>query len=130
MKGHIRLSQTEILTIHAQVLAATGSRFQGIRNHPGLESALVRPSFLASYGQADVFVLVAGLVEGIIRNHPFVDGNKRTAWAAAAYLLAGLGFQVQAPVSEAAALMVGLAEGTVSDLELAQALRSWCHRRP
>ena len=63
---------------HAEQLAEHGGG-EGVRDECLLESAMVRPRNLAAYGEADAAALAAAYAFGIARNHPFVDGNKRTA---------------------------------------------------
>ena len=70
------------LAAHAEQLAEHGGG-QGVRDAGALESAMMRPVNLASYGEPDIAALAAAYAFGIARNHPFVDGNKRTAAAAA-----------------------------------------------
>jgi len=81
-----------------------------------LESALARPLNLAGYGEPDVVELAATYAIAIARNHPFVDGNKRTAYVAMVLFLSlnGLAFR---PADQAAAVitMLNMAAGDISD---------------
>lgn len=70
------------LAIHAEQLEEHGGG-EGIRDRALLESALARPQQLAAYGEPDVYDLAAAYAFGVAKNHPFVDGNKRTAFVLA-----------------------------------------------
>ncbi len=82
------LSSAEVLLLHARLIQRTGGS-AGVRDMGLLESALARPR--ASFDQADLYPdlwsKAAALMHSLIKNHPFVDGNKRTALAATAILL-------------------------------------------
>jgi len=67
------------LAIHQRQLAEHGG-LSGIRDKGLLDSALARPQNLHAYGENDIYVLAAAYAFGIARNHPFSDGNKRTAY--------------------------------------------------
>lgn len=69
-----------VLAIHEDQLARYGGA-PGVRDQGLLESALARPLNLAAYGEPDIAALAAAYACGIVRNHPFVDGNKRTGFA-------------------------------------------------
>ena len=69
-----------VLAIHEDQLAQYGGA-PGVRDHGLLESALARPLNLAAYGEPDVAALASAYACGIVRNHPFVDGNMRTGFA-------------------------------------------------
>lgn len=86
---------------------------QGTRDLGLLESALARPVNAWSYGETDLCALAGLLAEGIARNHPFVDGNKRTALVAAALFLELNGRRLTAPEAEAAVMTRGLAAGEI-----------------
>jgi len=79
MTGWIWVDPTVVLAVHEEQLAEYGGS-AGIRDAGLLESALARPKNLAAYGEPDVAELAASYGFGIARNHPFVDGNKRTAF--------------------------------------------------
>jgi death-on-curing protein len=95
----------------------------GIRDEGGLESALARPENLAAYGDPDLFELAAAYAYGIVRNHPFVDGNKRTAFVVSVAFLELNGHEVIAEEAEAAVVFLRLAAGELSEQELAAWLR-------
>lgn len=93
---------------------------EGVRDRASLEAALVRP--WSGVGSEESFPTpcekAAALCESIIRRHPFVDGNKRTAVAAAAYLLERLGREISAPGQELEKLAVAVARGEMGVAEI------------
>jgi death on curing protein len=107
------LTKDEILAVHEQVLAAHGGS-AGIRDEGLLESALGRPRHLSAYGQGDLFDWAAAYAHGIANNHPFIDGNKRTAFVAAALFLECNGWRVVAPEEQVVQMMVGLADKSIA----------------
>ena len=112
----IWLSQMLILAIHDVQLAEHGGG-TGLRDQGLLESALARPLNRAGYGEPDIAELGALYAIAIARNHPFVDGNKRTAWAALVTFLDLNGAVFEPGEVEAATTMLRLAAGDVSDDE-------------
>jgi len=116
------LSKDEILAVHEQVLAAHGGS-AGIRDEGLLESALGRPRHLAAYGQGDLVDWAAAYAHGIANNHPFIDGNKRTAFVAAALFLECNGWRVVAPEEQVVQMFLGLADKSVSQDAVARWLR-------
>lgn len=80
------LSKEQVLYIHSQSIQNFGGT-DGIRDEGLLESAMDRARNRHAYGESDVFVLAAYLASGICRNHAFLDGNKRTAYACAGLFL-------------------------------------------
>ena len=91
----------------------------GLRDEGGLRSALARPENLAAYGDPDVFDLAAAYSRGITQNHPFVDGNKRTAFVVAVSFLNLNGQVLSVAEAEAALVFLRLAAGQFSEAELA-----------
>jgi len=116
------LNKDEIIAVHEQVLAAHGGS-AGIRDEGLLDSALGRPRHLAAYGQGDLFDWAAAYAHGIANNHPFIDGNKRTAFVAAALFLECNGWRIIAPEEQVVQMMLGLADKSVSQEAAAQWLR-------
>lgn len=112
------LSKREVLAIHLEQIREHGGA-TGIRDEGLLESALARPENLASYGEPHLFDLAATYSFGIAKNHPFVDGNKRTAFMAAYTFLGLNGQQLIATEVDAALVYWRLAAGEVSESELA-----------
>lgn len=105
-----------------QVLQHGGS--QQVRDVALIESALSRPIDKWGDEGADVLLLAAAYGFGIARNHGFEDGNKRTAFLAMYTFLGLNGYELEAPEVEVAQIMVGVADGTVGEAELATWVRS------
>jgi death-on-curing protein len=110
------LSRQLILAIHDEQLAEHGGAL-GIRDEGLLESALARPLNRAGYADPDMAELAALYAIAIARNHPFVDGNKRTAFAALFMFLALNGMEFEPPEVDATITLLRLASGDLSDLE-------------
>ncbi|MBF0537464.1 MAG: type II toxin-antitoxin system death-on-curing family toxin [Nitrospirae bacterium] len=109
-----------VLLLHERIIEETGGS-QGVRDEALLESALFRAQNAYHYEQADIHDLAAAYAEGIAKNHPFVDGNKRTALAAADMFLESNGYQIGVEKdNEREQLFLSLAEGKVTRDELAQ----------
>jgi death on curing protein len=100
------LSRRIVLAIHDEQLAEHGGAI-GVRDEGLLESALARPLNRAAYGDPDIAELAALYAIAIARNHPFVDGNKRTAYVALETFLELNGCEF--PVSDADAVLATLA---------------------
>ncbi len=77
-----------MLAVHDRLLREHGGS-AGVRDESLLESALARPQNLLAYAKPTIFELAAGYACGIIKNHPFIDGNKRTGFMAA-FLFLGI----------------------------------------
>jgi death-on-curing protein len=104
----------EVELLH-EVMIDIGGGARGLRDVHLLDSALARPQNLYAYGQEDIFQLAASYAEGIARNHPFVDGNKRSAFATADLFLASNGHHLErAVLQEHADMMVQLGQGHIS----------------
>ena len=113
----------EVRAIHGRQLDEHGGA-AGVRDHGLLESALARPRQLAAYGDPDVFDLAAAYTAGILRNHPFVDGNKRTAFVVGVLFLALNGHILMALEADATQAILKLAAGAIHQEEFAFWLRS------
>lgn len=119
------LQKSLVLAIHDRQLAEhRGSA--GVRDETLLESALARPQQLHAYGDPppDLADLAATLAFGLARNHPFVDGNKRTAAVACEAFLELNQATLEANDLELFPLYLALAEGTLSETDFASFLRS------
>lgn len=110
------------LAAHAEQLAEHGGG-EGLRDAGALESAMMRPRNLAEYGDPDASSLAAAYAFGIARNHPFVDGNKRTAAIISETFLAINGFTLTASDAELVVAFVALAAGELTEDELADWFR-------
>jgi death-on-curing protein len=108
-----------VLDIHAEQLALFGGG-DGVRDRGLLESALARPLNKFAYGESDLASLAAAHAFGISRNHPFVDGNKRTAFGAMVVFLGLNGVDLDVPPGDATAMMLALAAGDVDEDGLAR----------
>ena len=111
-----------VLAVHEAQLAEHGGA-AGVRDTGLLESALARPRNLALYGQPDVCELAASYAFGLARNHPFVDGNKRSAFVAAELFLVLNGWQLTAPDADCVMHMLMLAAGELDEPNFAAWLR-------
>ena len=103
-----------VLDVHAEQLALFGGA-DGIRDIGLLESALARPKNKYGYGESSLPGLAATYGFGIARNHPFLDGNKRSAFASIIVFLGLNGVDFDVPPEEATAMMIGLAAGEISE---------------
>ena len=111
-----------VLDVHAEQLALFGGP-DGLRDRGLLESALARPKNKFSYGETDLAALAAAYVFGISRNHAFVDGNKRAAFAAMIVFLGLNDIDFVVPPENATAMMLAVAAGEVSEESLARWIR-------
>lgn len=102
---------------HAEQLAEHGGA-EGVRDDGLLESAFARPRNLADYGDPDAAALAAAYAYGIARNHPFVDGNKRTAAVVSETFLVLNGHEVTATDAELVVAFLELAAGHLTEEEL------------
>lgn len=107
---------------HAEQLAEHGGG-AGVRDAGALESAMARPLNLAAYGAPDAADLAAAYAYGIARNHPFVDGNKRTAAVVSEAFLILNGHRLTATDAEVAAGFLALAAGELGEEEMADWFR-------
>ena len=112
------------LALHERQLSEHGGS-EGVRDETLLESALARPQQLFTYGDPppDLAALAASLAFGLARNHPFVDGNKRTAAVACELFLALNGATLQAQNIELYPVYLSLADGSLAENDLADWLR-------
>ena len=110
------------LAIHDRQLAEHGGG-AGLRQMDLLEAALARPQHKWHYERADLVGLAASYAFGIARNHPFIDGNKRTAWVVANLFLARNGLTVIAGELDAIETVETLEQGNLSEEDLADWFR-------
>jgi len=109
----------ECIGIHNELLAWFGGR-AGLRDEALLEAALARPRQKDACANASLHQLAAAYAAGIIRNHPFIDGNKRTGFTLAVLFLEVNGRDFTAPETEAAIMTEGLASREVSKNDYAK----------
>jgi death-on-curing protein len=112
-----------VLAVHDMQLAEHGGP-AGVRDDALLESALARPINLHAYGDSDRCALAAAYAFGIVRNHPFVDGNKRTGFLAAYIFLKMNGIDLIAREADATAAVLALSSGEAGEAEFAAWLRA------
>lgn len=124
MDEPVWLDRTLLEVVHTdQILEHGGSH--GIRDEGLLESALGRPIHKWSYDPgSDLSTLAAAYGFGIARNHPFVDGNKRASLMAIYTFLAMNDFELEAPEPEAVSMILAVAEGSATEDELGEWIRS------
>ena len=113
-----------VLSMHRRQLAEHGGS-DGVRDVGLLESALARAQNIEAYEpHADIARLAAAYAYGIAKNHPFVDGNKRTALVAMRTFLVLNGFSLDATPADKYLTFISLADGSLSEEELAGWLRT------
>jgi death-on-curing protein len=124
MTDPIWIEEHEVLALHNRLLALDGGA-TGVRDTGLLQSALARPRQLHSYGDnPDVVDMAAAYISGIVRNHPFVDGNKRTGFLIGILFLELNGPRFTAPEASAAQAILNLAASTLSGPSLVSWLRA------
>ena len=111
------LDSRDAMAIHDRQIAEHGG-ISGVRDSNLLDSALSRPVNQWNYGNTDPAALAAAYAYGIARNHPFADGNKRTAWVTARLFLALNGYKISFDKSDATKTVIALAAGELSEDEL------------
>lgn len=116
------LDPRAVVLIHQRQLAEHGGP-SGVRDHAMLESALAAPRQQFAYGNADLFQLAACYGHRVANNHPFVDGNKRTAWVCTRLFLRLNGRDITATTQGKATTMLGVASGEARQSAFANWLR-------
>ena len=119
------LGKAAVLAMHGRLLAEHGGA-PDIRDSSLLDSALARPQNLLAYNDADICDLAASYTSGIIRNHPFVDGNKRTGFMAGYVFLACNGLRLTASELDVFHVVTLLAASEIEESEFAAWLRENC----
>lgn len=122
MTRYVWIRKDVAMALHDAQLAEHGGA-AGLRDERMLESALARPENLASYADVDDAALVAAYAFGLVRNHPFVDGNKRTSLVAAEVFLRRNGSMLDSDDATILDRWLRLAAGRLSEPELAVWLR-------
>lgn len=114
-KEPIWIEERDALAIHDRLLALHGGAI-GLRDRGLLESALARPRQHYAYaGESDVVEMAALYTAAIVRNHPFVDGNKRTGFVIGVLFLELHGFDFKASEEDATQAVMALAAGTLDE---------------
>jgi death-on-curing protein len=110
MREPFWLTREIVIAIQGELLARFGG-LGGLRDEGLLESALARPVQLFHYGTPSTFQLAASYAHGIVKNRPFLDGNKRAGFVAAYTFLGINGFRLEAPEEDAVLQTLALAAG-------------------
>jgi death-on-curing protein len=109
------IDERDTLALHNRLLALDGGA-AGVRDEGLLKSALARPQQIHAYGdKPDTVELAAAYTAGIVRNHPFIDGNKRTGFLVGALFLEMNGYSLTASEEGATQAVLGLAAGTLDE---------------
>ena len=119
MKEPVWVRRDVVLAYHERLLAEHGGS-AGIRDEGLLESALGRPENLFAYGKPKLFDLAASYAFGLVKNHPFIDGNKRIGFATAALFLELNGLHFGAAEVEVVLRTLALASGDMSETDYAK----------
>ena len=115
MREPVWIDERDALALHDRLLALDGGA-AGVRNLGLLQSALARPQQLYAYGEdPDTVDMAAAYMVGIPRNHPFVDGNKRTAFVVGVLFLEINGYRFTSSEEDATQAVLGLADGTIDE---------------
>lgn len=114
MSGPKWLSREAVEVMHREQLAEHGG-LPGLKDENALEAALARPLHKAVYGESDVLALAAAYLYGIVRNHPFSDGKKRTGFLAAFTFLYINGVLIDADQASVVAFVLAVAAGEIDE---------------
>ncbi len=117
------IKESTAIAIHEEQLMEHGGG-HGIRDIGLLQSALARPENLAAYGEPDVYQMAASYAYGIAKNHPFIDGNKRTAFVVMEVFLLLNGAELTASDADCVTTFLALAAGELSEEGLVEWLRN------
>lgn len=119
MNEPVWINKSEALALHNRLLALDGGA-EGVRDEGLLESALARPMHIQACSDSPSIVqMSAAYMAGIVRNHPFVDGNKRTGFVVGVLFLELNGYRFGATEEEATQVVLNLAAGKLDDAALA-----------
>ena len=122
-KEPLWIEERDVLAIHDRLLALHGGA-TGVRDRDLLESVLARPRQHHSYAKtSDVVEMAALYTAGIVRNHPFIDGNKRTGFVIGVLFLELHGFDFTASEADATQAVMALASGTLDEAAFTAWLR-------
>jgi death on curing protein len=127
VKERTWIPRAVILSTQEELLARFGG-IAGLRDEGLLDSALRRPVNLLAYGKPLLHDLAASYAAGIIRNHPFLDGNKRAGFMAAYIFLGANGLELTASEEDACLQTRALAAGEITEADYAAWLKASCKR--
>ena len=119
MIAPVWVEEAVVIAIHRRQLAEHGGS-DGIRDRGLLESALFRPKNQYAYGNPNIFDLAAAYGYGIAKNHPFIDGNKRTSYVVMRTFLKLNGYDIQASATEKYEVWIRLADSQIDETDLAK----------
>ena len=123
MKKPIWIDERDALALHSRLLALHGGA-GGLRDSGLLQSALARPQQQHAYAEAaDIIDMATAYTAGIVRNHPFLDGNKRTGFIVGILFLELNGYRFVASEEDAAQAVLQLAAGTLDEADYSSFLR-------
>ncbi len=128
MSEPIWIEDDLVLAIHDRLLVEHGGA-EGVRDASLLQSALGRPLNHIAYASSDIIELAAKYTAGIVQNHPFIDGNKRTGFVIGVLFLELNGYRFTASEEAAAQAVLELAAGTVDEAGFCEFLRANARRR-
>ncbi len=124
MKEPVWIDERDVLVLHNRLLALDGGSV-GVRSEALLASALARPKQIRAYGDSpDIIDMAAAYTVGIVRHHPFVDGNKRTGFIAGVLFLEMNGYRFNGSEEDATQMILGLAAGSLNEVGFTAWLRS------
>ncbi len=118
MNEPIWITREVLLATQESLLQRFGG-LAGVRDDGLLDSALHRPRHLFAYGEPSLFVMAAAYAHGIVKNHPFLDGNKRAGFMAAYIFLGANHLDFQAPEEEVVERTLALAAGAIGAADYA-----------
>jgi death-on-curing protein len=122
------MDERDVLAIHERLLALHGGA-SGLRDAGLLQSALARPRQHFTYDRGDLIALASIYTGGIVRNHPFLDGNKRTGFVIGALFLEMNGYRLTASEPDAAQAVIALAGNKITEDGYAAFLKANVKRR-
>lgn len=123
MKGPVWVRRDVVIAFHDRLLAEHGGS-SGIRDEGLLDSALGKPQNLFAYGKPDRFELAASYAFGLVKNHPFIDGNKRIGFATGSLFLNLNGYRFVATEVDVVLRTLALAAGEMSEAAYAGWLKA------
>lgn len=123
MKEPVWIEEALVLAIHDRQLVEHGGA-EGLRDESLLRSGLARPANHLAYVKADVVELAAMYTAGIVKNHPFIDGNKRTGFVLGVLFLELNGYSFVATEEAAVQAVLGLAAGDIDEAGYGEFLRA------
>lgn len=128
MKEPVWITRDAVLAIQEELLARFGG-LAGVRDEGLLDSALARPQQRFAYETPDLYELAAAYARGIVKNHPFLDGNKRAGFMTAYVFLGQNGIELDAPEEEVVLHTLALAAGDEDEATYAGWLREACEEQ-